>query len=110
MTANLQTGLTTKQAAQLMNVSERSVYLARKLVRSGRADLCAAVERGELSLHAALKQIEPPRRKDTLKPVVLAWNAATPGERQAILNAVDEFSVRADLQICSRPADGGDEP
>jgi hypothetical protein len=101
MTANLQTGLTVKQAAQLMNVSERSVYLARKLARSGRADLCAAVERGELSMHAALQQIEPPRRKDTLKPLLLAWNAATQSEREAFLEALYRFGVGADLQICS---------
>jgi hypothetical protein len=93
--------LTVKQAAELMNVSERSVYLARKLMRSGRADIIAAVERGELSMHAALQQIEPPRQKSTLKPLVLAWNAATPSERQALLNAVERLGVGADLQICS---------
>ncbi len=60
MTANLQAkGLTVKQAAQLMNVSERSVYYARKLARSGRQDLCGRVERGELRISAALKLAYP---------------------------------------------------
>ena len=60
MTANLQTGLTVKQAARLMNVSERNVYNARKLRRSGRDDLVARVECGELSINAALKLAYPP--------------------------------------------------
>ena len=48
MTANLQNDITVKQAARLMNVSERSVYNAKRLCRSGREDLCSRVERGEL--------------------------------------------------------------
>ena len=105
MTANLQPKLFTfKQAAMIMNVSERMVYLAAKLMRSGRADLIAAVERGELSMHAALKQLEPPRRADTLGPLVRAWNAATLEEREALVAALDgDFGTN--LQICSPGAE-----
>jgi hypothetical protein len=50
MTANLQ--FTVRQAARLMNVSERSVYMARKVQRL-RPDLADAVIRGEISLNRA---------------------------------------------------------
>jgi hypothetical protein len=102
VTANSQLSrrITFKQAAKLMNVSERSVYSALKLERSGRDDLVTAVERGELSLHAALKQLEPARRPNTIKPLVAAWNAATVAERITFLAAIDA-DAEAELQICS---------
>jgi hypothetical protein len=88
MTANLQPGLTVKQAAQLMNVSERSIYKVRELQRTGRDDLCDAIMRGEMSIHAALKIAKPEkydRRPDTLKALRRAWNAATEDERAWLL-------------------------
>ena len=51
MTANLQTGMTVKQAAKALNVSERGIYDARRLIRTGRTDLVAAVERGDTAPH-----------------------------------------------------------
>lgn len=42
-----------------MNVSERLVYMARRLLRSGRDDLVEAVDRGEMTVHAALKAALP---------------------------------------------------
>lgn len=48
-TANLQK-LTVRQAARAMYVSERMVHLAAKLLRSGRQDLIAKVDAGEMSL------------------------------------------------------------
>jgi len=91
MTANLQTGLTVKQAARLMNVSERSVYNARKLRRSGRDDLVARVECGELSINAALKlaypqQAEP--KPDALALLMKVWCVVSPEDREAFSLAV----------------------
>ena len=83
-TANLQSGMTIKAAAELMNVSERQVYSARELIATGRQDLIGACERGEISLHAALKQAKPEKRN---KPVngfnalCAAWRKASGPER-----------------------------
>ncbi|OPK06779.1 hypothetical protein BZ163_29695 [Pseudomonas sp. VI4.1] len=51
--------LTVKQAAQVMNVSERSVYSARKIQREATPDVIEAVEQGRMSLNAALKTLNP---------------------------------------------------
>ena len=42
VTTRLQSGLTVKQAARALNVSERIVYMARRIVRSERQDLITA--------------------------------------------------------------------
>lgn len=63
--ANLQTGLTVKQAAKLMNVSERSVYMAARVQRD-RPDLAAQCEAGTLSINAAYLQC-PGIKKPTPK-------------------------------------------
>lgn len=58
-TANLQTKLTVAQAAKVMNVSERSVYMVGELMATGRQDLLQAVERGDISILGALKLAKP---------------------------------------------------
>ena len=53
--ANLHTSsVTVRQWAEMMNISVRSVYEARKLQQSGRVDLLARCESGTLSPHWAL--------------------------------------------------------
>ena len=52
MTANLQTKITVRQAAQIMNVSERNVYKM-KQVLALHPDLEDRIWSGELSLHKA---------------------------------------------------------
>jgi hypothetical protein len=42
--------VTVKQTAEAMGISERMVYMARRLDGSGRKDLVAAVKRGEMKL------------------------------------------------------------
>jgi hypothetical protein len=75
--------------AKIMNVSERMIYLAMQLQRSGRADLIAAVERGTLSLHAAIAKLEPMKPKlDGYTKLVKAWNAASEEERMRLLDAI----------------------
>ena len=85
-TANLQR-LTVKQAARVMNVSERSVYMAGELMRTGRHDLVAAVEAGTLKLHAALKAARPARqpRSKAVDKLRAAWVRASPEDRAAFL-------------------------
>lgn len=53
--------LTVEQAAKARNVSARLINMARELIRTGRADLVAAVERGDKPLHAVLKVAKPER-------------------------------------------------
>jgi hypothetical protein len=85
--ANLQTRrqLTVREAAKLYEVSERLIYLTRKLLRSGRDDLVQAVERGEITIHRALQILAGPRPKDGLTPLIRAWNSATEAERSAFI-------------------------
>jgi hypothetical protein len=90
-TANLQTGLTVKQAARALAVSERMVYMCRELLATGRDDLAAAVERGEMTILGALKIAKPlkyGRRTDGLKRLLAAWQAASEDERNAFLGRV----------------------
>lgn len=61
--ADLQSGLTVRQAAKLLNVSERLVYMTKRVMRSGRQDLVDAIERGDISVHAALREIDGPKPK-----------------------------------------------
>jgi hypothetical protein len=58
-TANLQ--MTVKDAAKLINVSERLAYMSRRVVRSGRLDLVDAITRGDMTIHAALRIIDGPK-------------------------------------------------
>lgn len=82
MTASLQ--MTVAQAAQIMNVSERSVYLARK-VAGLRPDLVPAIESGVLSVNAAIEQIDGKKKTSTWDRLVKAWNAATDEDRARLI-------------------------
>src|SRR4051812_22712765 len=55
--ANLPASLTTADAAELLNIGERTVKDARTVIASGNASLVAAVERGEVSVSRAAKEI-----------------------------------------------------
>jgi hypothetical protein len=91
-TADLQSRLTVEQAAQHMNVSERMVYLARKLLRSGRDDLVAAVERGDLSLNAAISKLAERPKPDGYAALCRAWQKATHQERCRFMELMGGYS------------------
>ncbi|MHC2273540.1 uncharacterized protein YccT (UPF0319 family) [Bradyrhizobium diazoefficiens] len=80
MTADLQTGPTVAQAARLMNVSERLVYMVGELRATGRYDLLQAVERGDMSVLGALKLAKPEKyarpKKVTMRQLQTAYLAA----------------------------------
>ena len=59
--ADMEERLTVKERAALFNVSKRMIYHARRVARSGREDLFRAAERGEMTVHAALR-IDPHQR------------------------------------------------
>ena len=49
---------TAAQEAKAMHVSRRSLFYARKIMRSGEQDLIDAVEQGTMKLHAAIRELE----------------------------------------------------
>jgi len=115
-TANLQS-LTVKQAAALMNVSERSVYLARRVCREGIPELEQEVMAGRLNIHCAVRLLKfdhesqrrlvglvreggqrmtylnllkmfDPKPRTNYPPLLAAWDKATAGEREALLEYI----------------------
>ncbi len=84
--ANLQSmpRLTIKQAAALMNVSERLVYMCKRIRRT-RPDLAAAVERGELSVNAATRIMDGTKPPDRFGALCRAWNRASESEQGRFL-------------------------
>lgn len=83
MTANLQ--ITVKEAARIMNVSERTVYMSRKIARL-RPDLVPAIEAGALTLNAAMAQIDERPKQTSWERLVKAWNAATEDDRIRLIS------------------------
>ena len=88
--ANLQP--TVAQLAKLMNVSERSIYLARK-VRRLRPDLVPAIESGELTLNAAIEQVEGKAKPSAWHRLVKAWNAASDEDRARLIAEATESAA-----------------
>lgn len=64
---------TTKEAAKQLNVSPSSVKAAKKVLKTGAAELVAAVEKGEVTVAAAAKVAELP--KEEQKKIVAAGPA-----------------------------------
>jgi hypothetical protein len=86
-TANLQHGMTVKDAARVMNVSVRSVYMARELLATNRSDLVAEIDAGRMTILGALKIAKPekyspkPKPDAGLKALRAAWERASASER-----------------------------
>lgn len=79
---------TVRQAAEMMNVSVRSVYDARKLLQSGRDDLVAQCESGKLSIHRAL--ILAGLKKSPVKVSLRnAWASASEKERTEFVQWIE---------------------
>jgi hypothetical protein len=78
-----------KAAAELMNVSERSVWNASKLIASGREDLCQQVLNGTLRLNAALGlaygTAKPKADRSRFAALCRAWNAASEDDQGRFL-------------------------
>jgi hypothetical protein len=68
-----------------MNVSERSIYNARRLLRSGRDDLMAAVKCGDMSLNKALSIAYGKRRTSRYERLAQAWSACDEDEQRRFL-------------------------
>lgn len=109
-TANLQPSrVTVKDAARLMNVSERLIYMAKEVERL-RPDLVPRIEAGELSLNKALRLAKGKPKPTSWDRLVRAWNNATEDDRARlalwILRAEREQNPVADrLRTASRNMD-----
>jgi hypothetical protein len=84
MTANLQKRMTVKQAAQLMNVSERLIYMARKVCECSE-ELSAKIEKGEMSVNEAYRLVTNKAKPTKYDRLVSAWNAASDDDRERLL-------------------------
>lgn len=82
MTADLQ--MTVAEASKIMGVSERLVYMARKISRL-RPDLVPAIEAGELTLNKAMEMATGKGKPSSWDRLVKAWNAASDEERQRLV-------------------------
>jgi hypothetical protein len=82
--ANLQPRLTVKQAAVMLNVSERLIYMAGKVQRL-RPDLGDKVMAGEMSLNEAHRIAIGKRRATSWDRLLTAWNSATDEDRARLL-------------------------
>jgi hypothetical protein len=78
------------EAAQMMGVSERQIWLAHRL-RTEAPDLADAVERGEMKLPAAIKVLEERQGKaKAAEPRLFkAWRLASLEERRAFTAWLD---------------------
>ena len=76
-----------KAGALVAHVSERMIYYAARVQRSGRQDLIDAIRRGEMTVHAALRIIDGPKPIDRYAALLKAWNAASDDDRQRLLIA-----------------------
>ena len=85
--ANLH-NMTIRQAAEVMNVSERVVKMAGELIRTGRNDLISSVEAGTITVHRALKLAKPEKYDkppDGLKFLKSVWGRASEVDRRLFL-------------------------
>jgi hypothetical protein len=73
---------------KVLGLGERYFYYARELQRSGRDDLKKAVERGEMKLSAAIRELRGERLPDRYDKLVMAWNRCSDEERDRFFEAL----------------------
>jgi len=79
-TAKLQPVLTVKDAARLMNVSERLIYMAMAVYRL-RPDLADEVDAGRMSVAKAHRIATGKAKATSWDRLLTAWNNATDDDR-----------------------------
>ena len=87
MTANLQPVLTVKDAARLMSVSERLIYMARAVYRL-RPDLADEVDAGRMSVARAHRIATGKAKATSWDRLLTAWNNATDDDRGRLVFAI----------------------
>ena len=84
MTANLQPRMTVKQVAAAFNVSERAIYMAKKVQRCS-PELSAEVRAGRMSLAEAHRLVTQAPKPTAWDRLLRAWNAASEEDRKRLL-------------------------
>lgn len=82
--AIMQSRMTVKQAARVMNVSERSVYTARAITRL-RPDLVPAIDAGTMSLAEAHRIATGKSKATAWGRLASAWNNASDDDRARLI-------------------------
>jgi hypothetical protein len=76
--------LSVRAVADAMAISERLLSYAQELRRSGREDLVAAVERGEMTVAGAVMELHGIALPDRYDKLVQAWNHCDEDERTPV--------------------------
>jgi hypothetical protein len=82
-----------RAVADAMAISERLLSYARELQHSGREDLMAAVERGEMTVAGAVMELHGITPPDRYGKLVQAWNDCDEDERARFLTALEEAGM-----------------
>lgn len=84
-----------REAAQMMNVSERSVYQAKELQRC-RPDLAAQCKSGELTIREALRIANPVKyaKRDKVQQWLASYRAWDSETRARALDALAELTEK----------------
>jgi len=85
--------LSVRAVADAMAISERLLSYAQELQRSGREDLMAAVERGEMTVAGAVLELHGIALPDRYGKLVQAWNHCDEDERARFLTALEEAGM-----------------
>ena len=87
------TQLNVRATAGAVAIAERLLYYALELQRSGREDLVAAVERGEMTVPGAVMKLHGIALPDRYGKLVQAWNRCDEDERARFLTALEEAGM-----------------
>jgi hypothetical protein len=85
--------LSVRATADAIALSECLLYYAQELQRSGRKDLVAAVERGEMTVTGAVMKLHGVAPPDCYGKLVQAWNRCDEDERARFLTALEEAGM-----------------
>jgi hypothetical protein len=86
-------GKSRRVIAAVNQVSERSLYYSQQIFRSGRGDLIGAVQRGEMTIAAAIRELTGARLPDRYDKLVLAWNRCDDEERRRFLDELASLGL-----------------
>lgn len=85
---------TTAQLAIFFNVSESLIYMAKAVMRL-RPDLVPQIDAGALRVKPAYIIATGGKKVADRDPIMLAWQAASPEERQRFLAAIERDATSA---------------
>ena len=90
-TANLQPRMTVKQAARLMNVSERMIYMVGAIQRRS-PHLGAELEAGRISVNEAYRLVTNKPKPTSWDRLLAAWNNSTEEDRGRLIRFILEIA------------------